>query len=55
MSTPGTHEAQLAAWRQFMALLREKALPIVLAEQQGQSSPTRRPRADEGKDQAPDA
>ena len=42
--------AQLAAYRRFMALLREKALPLVLAEQQGQSSPTRRPRAKAGKD-----
>jgi|GEM_PF-4578251 len=48
MSTPGTHAAQLIAYRQFMALLREKALPLVLGEQ---PFPTRRPRANEGTDQ----
>jgi hypothetical protein len=37
------HAAQFAAYRRLMALLREKALPLVLAEREAQRQPPPEP------------
>ena len=39
MTAPKDQAAQLAAYRRFMALLREKALPLVLAQSQPKEAP----------------
>ena len=57
--TPKDQGAQLAAYRRFMALLIQKALPLVQdaagaalpSAPAAQTFPMRRPRANEGTDQ----